>query len=204
MANPLQASAKTICSINAIRHKGCFKYGSEDHFVKDSLLSQPNNSTQTGHYTDYKGAQNGNSSFDKVMEPLSRLFTDLWNNSSYLHHQDMVPMGEHQLIMAGPGMVSGRWVPTMVLGGSAMTTTPKGKVHNRTTIQIATIKHPLGTMATNEAIGLVIEATSQEGITPGSMKLGLVVNVTGSECSVMSDLKEHLEGVAPVTASPKN
>ena len=36
------------------------------------------------------------------------------------------------------------------------------------------------------------------------MKLGLVVTVI-SECSVMSDLEEHLEGeVAPVQASPKN
>ena len=81
-------------------------------------------------------------------------------------------------MMAGTGMVSGIWVPTMVLGGSAMMTTTKGRGHNRTAIQTATIKHPLGTMATNKAVGLVIEATSQEGITPVSMKLGLVVNVT--------------------------
>ena len=46
----------------------------------------------------------------------------------------MVPIGEHQLMMAGTGTVSGRWVPTMVLGGSAMTTTAKGRGTNRPTI----------------------------------------------------------------------
>ena len=89
----------------------------------------------------------------------------------------MDPTGERQLMMAETGMVNGGQVPTMVLGNSAMTTTTKGRGTNRTTIQIATIKHPLGTMDTNEAVGLVIEATSQEGVTPGSMKLGLVVNM---------------------------
>ena len=69
-------------------------------------------------------------------------------------------MGEHQLMMAGIGMVISRWVPTMVLGGSAMTATTKGRRCNRTTTQTTTIKHPLGTMATNKAVGLVIEATS--------------------------------------------
>ena len=70
----------------------------------------------------------------------------------------MVPTGEHQIMMAGTGMVSSRQVSTMVLGGSAMTTTAKGRGTNRTAIQTTTIKHPLGTMATNK-VGLVIEAT---------------------------------------------
>ena len=109
---------------------------------------------------DHKGSHNDDSSSDKVMEPLSRLFTHFVEQLKLLHHQDMVPTGEHQLMMAGTGMVSGRWVPTMVLGGNAMTTTAKGRGHNRTTIQTAIIKHPLGTMDTNEAVGLVIEATS--------------------------------------------
>ena len=65
------------CSINAIRDKGCFKCGSADHFVKDCPLSQPDNMAQKGHYTDCKNANNTNSTTDKVMEPLTRLFTDL-------------------------------------------------------------------------------------------------------------------------------
>ena len=77
VSNPSETSTKTSCSINDIRDKDCFKYSSKDHFVKDCLLSQPNNSTQRGHYTDYKDAHNSDTSSDKVMEPLSRLFTDL-------------------------------------------------------------------------------------------------------------------------------
>ena len=68
----------------------------------------------------------------------------------------MVLMGKHQLLMTGKGTISDRWVPTMVLSGSAMTTTSKGRETNRTAIQAATIKHPLGTMDTNEAVGLLI------------------------------------------------
>ena len=68
VANPSETSTKSRCSIKATNnHKGCFKCGSEDHFVKDFPLSQPNNNTQTGHYMDCKGAHNGNSSYDKVM-----------------------------------------------------------------------------------------------------------------------------------------
>ena len=69
VANPSETLTKSSCSINAIRDKGCFKCNSKDHFVKDCPLSQPNNSTQTGHYMDCKGAHNGDSSYDKVMEP---------------------------------------------------------------------------------------------------------------------------------------
>ena len=86
-------------------------------------------------------------------------------------------------MVAGTGMVSSEWVPTMVLGSSAMTTPAKGRGHNKTTIQTTTIKHPLGIMATNEVVGLVIE----EGIIPGSMKLGLVVNTTqnAQSCQIL-------------------
>ena len=64
------------CSINAIRDKGCFKCGGEDHFVKDWPLSQHDNMAQKGHYMDCKNANNTDSTTDKVMEPLTRLFTD--------------------------------------------------------------------------------------------------------------------------------
>ena len=113
-------------------------------------------------------------------------------------------MREHPLLMAGIGIVSSRWDPTIVIGGKTMTTSAKGSSPNRTAIQTSTVGQLPGTMATNDTVGLVIKASSQKGITPGSMKLDLVVNATW-ECSVMSDLEEHLEEeVAPVTASPKN
>ena len=65
------------CSINSIRDKGCFKCGNKYHFVKDCPLSQPHNMAQKGHYTDCKNLHNNKSATDKVMEPLTRLFTDL-------------------------------------------------------------------------------------------------------------------------------
>ena len=64
------------CSINAIQGKGCFKCGSEDHFIKDSPLSQQNNVVPKGNYTDHRYNTKHNSTTDKVMEPLTKLFTD--------------------------------------------------------------------------------------------------------------------------------
>ena len=65
------------CSINANRDKGCFKCGTEDHFVKDCPLSQPDNKALKGHYMDHRNANNTERATDKVMELLTRLFTDL-------------------------------------------------------------------------------------------------------------------------------
>ena len=64
---------KTNCSTNAIRNYDCFKCCSEEHFIKDCLLNQTDHGTHAG----YQVAKNGDLSSDKVMEPLSRLFTDL-------------------------------------------------------------------------------------------------------------------------------
>ena len=61
------------CSINAIRDKG----DSEDHFVKDCPLSQPDNKAQKCHYMDHRNANNTDSTTAKVMEPLTRLFMNL-------------------------------------------------------------------------------------------------------------------------------
>ena len=41
------------------------------------MLSQPDNKALKGHYMDHRNANNTNSTTDKVMEPLTRLFTDL-------------------------------------------------------------------------------------------------------------------------------
>ena len=89
-------------------------------------------------------------------------------------------------------MVSGRLVPTMVLGSSAMTTTTEGRGTNRTTIHTTTIKHPLCTMP----------PTKQQGVgnrSNFSRRHHTRVNEIGSrsecnsECSVTSDLKDPLE-----------
>ena len=117
VADPSERSTKTSCSINAIRDKGCFKCGSKDHLVKDCPLSQPNNSTQTGHHMDCKGAHNGGSSSDKVMEPLSRLFTYLVEQLKLLTSSGH---GSHRGTPTYDGMsriVSSRWSPTIIIGG---------------------------------------------------------------------------------------
>ena len=96
-------------------------------------------------------------------------------------------MQEHPLMMERAETASGRQVSTMVMGGTPMPATITGRSPLRTTTQTVTIKHLSGTMATNRAVRMVqvTKATSQEGVTPGSMKLGLVVNVTQSAQSYL-------------------
>ena len=65
------------CDINAIREKACFKCGSESHFIKDYLLNKQDTKVPQEKYTDQKTNTNTTSASDKVMEPLTRLFTDL-------------------------------------------------------------------------------------------------------------------------------
>ena len=65
------------CTTNAIQCKACFKCGSEDHFIKDCPLSQQDNMVQKGNYTDHIYDNKSDSMTDKVMEPLTRLFTGL-------------------------------------------------------------------------------------------------------------------------------
>ena len=65
------------CDINAIKEKACFKHGSEGHFIKDCPLSQQDNKVQQGKYTDQRTDNNTNNTTGKVMEPFTRLFSDL-------------------------------------------------------------------------------------------------------------------------------
>ena len=65
------------CTINAIKEKVCFKCSSKGHFIKDCPLSQQNNMAQESKYTDHRADSNSNSTNDKVMKPLTRLFSDL-------------------------------------------------------------------------------------------------------------------------------
>ena len=58
VATHSDTTTKTNCSINAIRNKGCFKCGSEDHFVKDCPLSQADNAAHKGPYADHRYAYN--------------------------------------------------------------------------------------------------------------------------------------------------
>ena len=65
------------CTINTIKDKVCFKCGSKGHFIKDCPLRQQDNMTQNNKYNDDRTDSNTNSATYKVMEPLTRLFTDL-------------------------------------------------------------------------------------------------------------------------------
>ena len=65
------------CTINAIKDKACSQCGSDGHFIKDCPLSQQDNVAQKSKYTDHRTDSNSKSTTDKIMEPLTRLFTDL-------------------------------------------------------------------------------------------------------------------------------
>ena len=80
------------CSINAIQGKCCFKYGSEDHFIKDCPLSHQNNMVPKCNYTDHRYDIKHDSIPDKVMEPLTKLFTDLVVQLKLLTHQGRIPI----------------------------------------------------------------------------------------------------------------
>ena len=77
VTNHSETKNRTTCSINAIRDKGCFKYGSEDHFVKKCPLSQLDNTAHKGPHSDLRNTSNNDCTADRVMEPLTRLFADL-------------------------------------------------------------------------------------------------------------------------------
>ena len=81
-----ETTTTTNCSINAIRDKGCFKFGSEAHFVKDCPLSKPDNIVQKGPYVDCGNAHTYDSATNKVMELLTRLFMDLVTQLKLLTH----------------------------------------------------------------------------------------------------------------------
>ena len=61
----------------------------------------------------------------------------------------------------------------MVIGGTLLTTITEG----RTPIRTITIGHPSDIMATNGEIMMATKTIPQGGLTPGSMKLSLVVSV---------------------------
>ena len=106
-------------------------------------------------------------------------------------------------MMAGIGIVSGRWGPNIAMGGRTMTTSAKGRSPNRTTIQTCQSRttfrhndHQQHSKAGDKGNFSRGHPTRVHEIRSGSE--------CNSECSVMSDLEECLEEeVAPVTASPK-
>ena len=203
VANPSKTSTKSSCSINAIRDKGCFKCGSKDHFVKDFPLSQPNNSTQTGHYMDHKGAHNGDSSSNKVFEPLSRLFTDLVEQLKSLmpsghgsHGGTPTYDGTNRNGQQWRGSYHGvrQQCNDNYHKGEGNQQDCHTDCHNKAPFRHN--GHQQSNRVGNRSNFLRGHHTRVNEIRFGSE--------WDSECPVMSDLEEHLEEeVAPVTVSPK-
>ena len=91
-------------------------------------LSQPDNKAQKGHYMDHRNANHTDSTTDKVLEPLTRLLTDLVAQIKLLTPSGHgFHAGTPTYDGKGRNMVSSRWVSTMVTEGIAMTTTIKGR-----------------------------------------------------------------------------
>ena len=65
------------CDIKVIREKACFKFGSQNHVIKDFPLSKQDTKVLQEKYTNQKTDTNTNSAPDKVMKPLTRLFNNL-------------------------------------------------------------------------------------------------------------------------------
>ena len=152
VASHSETTTTTNCSINAIRDKGCFKCGSEAHFVKDCPLSQPDNVAHKGPYVDHRNAHNYDGATDKVVEPLTRLSTDLVTQLKLLR-----PSGQ-----GGNPNYDGKVRNGQQMGsnnghsGMLMTIIIKG----RNPIWTITKGHPSDTMATNGAIKMATKAIS--------------------------------------------
>ena len=79
-------------------------------------------------------------------------------------------------IMMGRKEMVGRWVPTMTIGSTLLTTVIEG----RSPIRTMTIGHPSDIMATNREIKMATKTIPQGALTPGSLKLSLVASVIQS------------------------
>ena len=69
----------------------------------------------------------------------------------------MVPQGGHPLAILDTG--KDRWVPTMVMGGRAMTNPTKGRNPKKTDIPISTVSQLIDTMDMKGLAGLAIRVT---------------------------------------------
>ena len=197
-ANP-QLETTPNCSINAIRDKGCFKCCSKDHFVKDCPLSQPDNIAHKGHYMDHRNAHHNDSTTDKVMEPLTRLFTDL-----VVQLKVLTPSGQgsHGGTPNCDGKGRNGWWMGFCNGHRQHTNDhfhkweePHKDHHHKTPFRHN--GHQWGSKDGHNSNFSKKPPTRIHEIESDSE--------CNSECSAKSNLEEHLEeGAQPVPTSPKN
>ena len=160
-----------------------FKCGSEDYFIKDCLLSWRDNMAQKGNYTDHRHVNKSDSKTDMVMEPLTRLFTNLAAQSKLLTRSGHSSHNGPPILKVMVGLVKGGWVFTMAIASMVMAIT----INEMNPIRIAawtiTIRHLLDTMVTNRAVGVVqvTRTVLPKDLTPGFTRLSPVVSVTQSD-----------------------
>ena len=110
-----QASAQ--CDINAIKGSGCYKCGSNDHFIKDCPLNRDNDKKDSSlthgqhkHPNDYRSKSNDENSIEKSIQAVTDLLRSLlkqnkpshttFNKSTHRHsytnkHSDHKPSYKH-------------------------------------------------------------------------------------------------------------
>ena len=106
------SQASSQCDINAIKGSGCYKCGSNDHFIKDCPLNREKNSDlthgQQKHYNDYRS--HDENSMEKPIQAITDLLKSLlkqnkpshttMNKSTHRHsytnkHSDHKPSYKH-------------------------------------------------------------------------------------------------------------
>ena len=129
-----QVSAQ--CDINAIKGSGCYKCGSNDHFIKDCPLNRDNdkkdNSSTHGqqkHYNDYKSKSNDENSIEKSIQAVTDLLRSLlkqnkpshttFNKSTHRHsytnkHSDHKPSYKHPNHRSDKSAIEGHLEPLYV------------------------------------------------------------------------------------------
>ena len=82
-----QASAQ--CDINAIKGSGCYKCGSNDHFIKDCPLNREKNSDlthgQQKHYSDYRSKSHDENPMEKSIQAITDLLKSLLKQNMPSH-----------------------------------------------------------------------------------------------------------------------
>ena len=196
VAPHLEATTTTNCSINAIRDKGSFKCGSEAHFVKDCPLSQLDNVAPKGPYADHRNAHNYDGTTDKVMEPLTRLFTDLVTQLKLL-----TPSGQGGNSNYDGKISNGWWTSS----NNGHRWHANDHYHKRQE-PIKDHHHRSSFIHNGHQWGNKDGHKSNFSRRPYARIYEVGSNgECNSECLTRFDIEEHLEGeIEPVTTSPKN
>ena len=107
-----QASAQ--CDINAVKGSGCFKCGSNDHFIKDCPLSRDSDKKDSSpshgqhkHYNDYRSKSNDENSVEKSIQAVTDLLRSLlkqnkpshttFNKSTHKHSHTNTQITSHHI-----------------------------------------------------------------------------------------------------------